>query len=442
MLRAKAAGAHPSCFVVAGTHSGVGKTTIATGIMAALRARGLVVQGCKVGPDFIDPTFHTAATGRPGRNLDGWMLPRATNLEIVARAARGADAVVVEGVMGLYDGKSGDSLEGTTAEMALWLGAPVVLVLDASAMAGSAAAVIHGFDTLLPELRIAAVIANRVAGAGHYQFLREAIAARARPELIGYLPRDPGLEIPERHLGLHMAAEALPETRRRALAEAVESNIDLDRLLELSARLDLPVADWAEETPVRARIGVARDRAFCFYYQDNLDVLRSAGAELVEFSPVSDPELPAGLDGIYFGGGYPELHLEALAANGCMRRAVAKFVERGGPVYAECGGFMYLTSAIVDLAGQSWPMVGLFPAIARMQSRLARLGYVEVAGIGRGHEFRYSAIEEMPAPIERVDGGYRVGSAFGSYVHLHFLSCAGFAERFVAECAAFGQEGK
>jgi cobyrinic acid a,c-diamide synthase len=434
--------------VIAGTNSGVGKTTVATGIMAALRRRGLRVQGFKVGPDFIDPTFHRVATGRASHNLDGWMLSRETNLEIFARATADADVAVVEGVMGMFDGKDGTSLAGTTAEMAMWLDAAVLLVLDASALAGSAAAMVHGFDTLVPEVRVAAVVANYVAGAGHYEFLRQAIGARCRAEAIGYLPRDAALVFPERHLGLHLAEETLTKDRLGALAECVESHVELDRLLSLSGWGGLqPAADFSPPTKERAEahcrlksaplIGIARDAAFCFYYEDNLNLLRECGAELVEFSPISDLVLPADLDGIYFGGGYPELHAEALAANAGMRRAVAKFVAREGPVYAECGGFMYLTEAIVDAAGSTWPMAGVFPTRARMQERLAKLGYVEVetsAGMARGHEYRYSTIDAMPGEVERIYSGYRVHAAFGSYVHLHFLSCPGVAANFVDEC--------
>ena len=438
--------------VVAGTHSGVGKTTVATGIMAAFRRRGLRVQGFKIGPDFIDPTFHHAATGRPSRNLDGWMLSRETNLDIFARAMCDADVAVIEGVMGLFDGKSAPSLSGTTAEMAIWLDAPVVLVLDAAAMAGSAAAVVHGFDTLLPELPLAAVICNRVAGAKHYGYLRDAIAARCRPAPIGYLPRDTSFAFPERHLGLHLAHEALTEDRLYSLAEWVESHLDLDRLLELSARIEAPAAARKERPPAprHARIGLARDAAFCFYYQDNLDLLDKLGAELIEFSPIADRSLPPDLDGIYLGGGYPELHAQALSANESMRAAIAEFVAGDAPVYAECGGFMYLTQAIVDAESRTWPMAGVFPTSARMQTRLARLGYVQVENgdaegwlapgeSARGHEFRYSTIDAMPQTIHRAyrdpAEGYRVRSVLGSYVHLHFLSCPGFAERFVRDCS-------
>jgi cobyrinic acid a,c-diamide synthase len=438
--------------VVAGTHSGVGKTTVATGIMAAFQRRGLRVQGFKVGPDFIDPTFHQAATGRPSHNVDGWMLSRETNLEIFARATEDADVAVIEGVMGLFDGRCSPSLSGATAEMAIWLDAAVVLVLDAAAMAGSAAAVVHGFDTLIPELRLSAVICNKVAGSRHYAYLRDAIVARCTPAPIGYLPRDATFAMPERHLGLHLAQESLTEERLDALAAWIESNLDLDRLLELGSRANSAAARLPdlERTPKRTRIGIARDAAFCFYYHDNLEVLRRLGADLIDFSPIADRTLPPDLDGLYLGGGYPELHAEALSANESMRAAIVEFASKGAPVYAECGGFMYLMNAIVDADGRNWPMAGIFPTSARMQKRLAKLGYIEVesgeAGAwlapgesARGHEFRYSTMDPMPETIARVyrdpAEGYRVQSVVGSYVHLHFLSSAKFAERFVCECA-------
>ncbi len=442
-----------SRIVIAGTHSGVGKTTLATGIMAALRRRGLRVQGFKVGPDFIDPTFHQAATARISRNLDGWMLSREANLDIFARASEDADVAVIEGVMGLFDGKSAPSLAGTTAEMAGWLDAAIILVLDAAAMAGSAAAIVHGFDNFIPDLRLSAVVCNKVASGKHYGYLRDAIAARCRPVPVGYLPRDPAFSIPERHLGLYLAQETLTEDWLGRLAALVESHLDLDRILELSARPASPAAARREPewSVPRVRIGIAHDAAFCFYYQDNLDLLRSLGAELIAFSPVADCALPTGLDGIYLGGGYPELHAEALSANVPMREAVAAFVARSGPVYAECGGFMYLTEAIVGAEGQRWPMAGIFPTSARMQKHLAKLGYIEVEGDeegwlardarGRGHEFRYSVMEPMPQNVSRVyrepAEGYRIKSALASYIHLHFLSCPAFAERFVESCATW-----
>ena len=438
--------------VIAGTHSGAGKTTVATGIMAAFHRRGLRVQGFKVGPDFIDPTFHQAATKRPSHNLDGWMLTRETNLEIFTRATENADVAVIEGVMGLFDGKSSPSLSGTTAEMAMWLDAAVVLVVDAAAMAGSVAAIVHGFDTLIPDLGLSAVICNKVAGEKHYAYLRDAIVARCRPSPIGYLPRDPSYSIPERHLGLHLAQETLTEEHLERLAAWIESTLDLDRLLELGSRPNSLPANIPDlkRTPERTRIGVARDAAFCFYYHDNLELLRTLGAELIEFSPIADRMLPRDLDGLYLGGGYPELYAEALSANESMRAAVAELAAEGLPVYAECGGFMYLMQGIIDSAGSNWPMAGIFPTIARMQKRLAKLGYIEVESCdaegwlapgerARGHEFRYSIIDPMPETISRAycdsADGYRVGSVLGSYIHLHFLSNPHFAEGFVRNCA-------
>jgi cobyrinic acid a,c-diamide synthase len=438
--------------VVAGTHSGVGKTTVATGIMAAFHRRGLRVQGFKVGPDFIDPTFHQAATGRPSHNVDGWMLSRETNLEIFSRATEDADVAVIEGVMGLFDGKCSPSLSGTTAEIAIWLDAAVVLVLDAAAMAGSAAAVVHGFDTLIPEFRISAVICNKVASAKHYAYLRDAIVARCTPAPNGYLPRDATFAMPERHLGLHLAQEAMTEERLDRLAAWIESHLDLDRLLELGSRANSAAVCLPDlkRTEKRARIGIARDAAFCFYYHDNLEVLRGLGAELIDFSPIADQTLPPDLDGMYLGGGYPEVHAEALSANESMRDAIVEFAVQGAPIYAECGGFMYLMKAIVDADGRNWPMVGIFPTSARMQKRLAKLGYIEVESCeadawlapgenARGHEFRYSTMDPMPETVARIyrdpAEGYRVQSVVGSYVHLHFLSNFKFAERFVCECA-------
>jgi len=451
--------------VIAGTHSGVGKTTIATALMASLHRRGLTVQGFKVGPDFIDPTFHRVATGRSGRNLDGWMLPRERNLALFGRAVNGADAAVIEGVMGLFDGESATSLSGSTAEMARWLDAPVVLVVDGAAMAGSAAALVRGFESFDLELKVAGVLFNRVSGPGHYAYLRDAVAAHCRTAPLGYLPPNPAVQIPERHLGLKLAEEVMPEERLRALTGWIESHVNIDQLLELGSSSSLPRGAMDESgfdvRPVRPpRLGLARDRAFCFYYQDNLDLLGALGAELVEFSPITDAHLPDGVNGLYLGGGYPELHASALAANQSMRAEVSAFAQSGAPIYAECGGFMYLTEEIVDTEGRAHPMVGVFPTRSRLQSRLAALGYVEVEGVAqngwlgpgeraRGHEYRYSYIDEMPVPVERVYRGcskggrriegYRAWATVASYVHLHFLSCPQFAARFVAECAGHGQ---
>lgn len=440
--------------VIAGTHSGVGKTTIATALMAAFARRGLRVQPFKIGPDFIDPGFHQAACGRVSRNLDGWMLSPNANLHIFERASTDSDLAIIEGVMGLFDGRSSSADEGSTAEMAKCLGAPVVLVVDASAMARSAAALVHGFETFDPALEIAGVLFNRIGGARHADLLRESLAAYCRSTPFGFLPRCEKIALPSRHLGLTLAAEALTAECLSEMADWVEKQIDLNALLAL-ARERSPALTTSPAPPARpaqskVRIAVARDSAFCFYYQDNLDLLTESGAELVEFSPMSDRELPPEIGGLYLGGGYPELHAAQLSENRAMIDAICRFARAGAPIYAECGGFMYLTEAIVELDGNEHPMAGLFPTHARMQARFAALGYIqpESAGDGlwlqpgealRGHQFRYSAMDPMPPEVCRVyqspAEGYRIHSVMGSYIHLHFLSCPSFAERFVDNCA-------
>jgi len=439
--------------VIGGSHSGVGKTTVATALMAAFARRGLCVQPFKVGPDFIDPGFHQAACGRVSRNLDGWMLSRSTNLEVFARAAADANVAIVEGVMGLFDGRSGSSEEGSTAEIAKWLHAPVLLVADAGAMARTAAALVRGFETFDPKLDLAGIVFNRIGGDRHAELLRESVSEYCATEVIGCLPRNANIAIPSRHLGLTLAAESLTEASLAQMAGWIEANLDLDRLLALSRERSSPLDEPREAAPAvrpAVRIAIAQDQAFCFYYQDNLDLLARYGAELIPFSPIRDSELPPGISGLYLGGGYPELHAERLSANHSMLRVIREFAESGGPVYAECGAFMYLTEAIVDTDGREHPMAGIFPTRARMQPRLAALGYVQPTLTGeclwaancrelRGHQFRYSKIDPLPQAIARAYSepaeGYRHKSVLASYIHLHFLSSPGFAEQFVQHCA-------
>lgn len=388
-------------FVVAGPSSGVGKTSLALGLMAAFRKRGLQVQPFKCGPDFIDAGHHSRACGRPSRNMDGWMLSRDSNRDTFRRSAAGADVCIVEGVMGLFDGASGHSDVGSTAEMAKLLGLPVVLVVDASSVARSVAALVHGFETFDPQVKVFGVIFNKVAGPTHYALL----------------PRDARIEIPERYLGLFTAGEdLLPESSLAVLAEIVEEHIDLDSLLACAASI---VAPSTAEPPTpkipSVRVGVARDRAFCFYYEDNLDALRAAGAEIVEFSPLADAALPAGPDALYFGGGYPELYAGQLSANVGMIAAVKKFADGGGVIYAECGGLMYLANRIVARDGGVFPMAGILPLGVQMTDRLVNFGYAEVsltadclwgaAGArARGHSFHCSQIIEAG----EMDRTYRV----------------------------------
>ncbi len=450
----------PPRLTIAGTHSGVGKTTIAIALMAALTRRGLRVQPFKIGPDFIDPGFHRLASGRTSRNLDGWMLSRDTNLEIFAQASEDADISIIEGVMGLFDGSDAVSQTGSTAEMAKWLGSPVLLVIDASAMAGSVAALVHGFEDFDPDVRLAGVLCNRVGGSGHADILRQAMLARCRAKPLGFLPLNEKIALPERHLGLVMASESLSREHLSDMASWIETRVDIDGLLSVAREQSLPL-DTSRPSPSqvkverRARIGLARDPAFCFYYEDNLDLLKQYGADLVEFSPISDAALPADLGGLYLGGGYPEIYAAQLSENAPMRDAIAQFAKAGRPIYAECGGFMYLCEAILDTDGREYQMAGLFPTRVRMQKQLAAIAYVEAevpeaalwlrAGQRlRGHEFHYSTIDEMPASVSRCfrlragdktrEDGYEIGSVLAGYSHLHFRSSPDFASSFVDAC--------
>lgn len=442
---------------IAAPSSGCGKTTLTLALLAALRRRGVMVAPFKVGPDFIDPGHHARACGRISRNLDGWMCGEQWVRNTFAQGCIGAKLALIEGVMGLFDGAAGDSEVGSSAEVAKWLGSPVLLVIDARAQARSAAAVLQGFVQFDPQLRIAGVIFNRVGSPGHAAMLREAVASVAGlPPVLGCLPRSEELALPERHLGLVTAEDAgRDQGYFTALADWVEAHVDLEALLAVSGQAPLPepAVSCSPIPGPPVRIAVARDAAFCFYYPDNLELLEAAGAQLVFFSPLEDEQLPAGIDGLYLGGGYPELHAARLAANAGLRQQIRAEAAAGLPVYAECGGFMYLSETIDEL-----PMVGVFPARARMLPQRRALGYREVtlsadsplgpAGTrARGHEFHYSELE-LPDSIPRCyrlsrrqgeaagAEGYRLGNVLGSYIHLHFGSNPQLAEHFVNFCRA------
>jgi len=452
-------------FVVAGTHSGCGKTSVSLGLMASLARRGLRVQPFKCGPDFIDPGHHSRACARngkpvPSHNLDGWMLPAATNLDIFNRYAAGCDVAVVEGVMGLFDGISGTGDEGSTGQIAKSLDLPVILVVDARSMARSAAALVSGYADFDEDLNIAGVIFNRVGSDTHAELLTEAMSLLSIP-VLGCLGRDESITTPSRHLGLVTADEDGPDMDRyQRLADWVESGLDLDGLL--GNLPGTPVVPLFEPVPERGNvtIGLARDNAFCFYYAENLRLLREAGARLVEFSPLNALHLPDDLDGLYIGGGYPELYAFDLGQNTRIRREIKEFCESGRPVYAECGGFMYLMNDIVTGRGR-YAMSGVFPVRAEMNDKFRALGYREIttkadallgpaSTTARGHEFHYSAIqadydpEAMPSVYAMsgrkgvVDApeGFLIGNTLGSYVHLHFGSQPDMARAFVEACKA------
>ena len=445
-------------FCIAGTHSGCGKTTVSLGIMAALTRRGRIVQPFKVGPDFIDPGHHRRMTGRDSHNLDGWMMTQSYNREMFSRYCQDADVAVVEGVMGLFDGFSGKDEAGSTAQMVKWLNLPLFLVIDASSMARSAAAIALGFSEFDRELPVSGVIFNRVASQGHAELIAEAMSPMWDLPVFGYLPREEGLEIPSRHLGLVTDEDfSMDQGRIESLADWIDANLDLNRLMK-SLQLRGPELTTASP-PLNGeiKIGLARDEAFCFYYPENLRLLREAGAELIPFSPLRDRQLPVGIAGLIFGGGYPELHSKALAENRALLREIRNFGLNDGPIYGECGGFMFLMNEIRDLEGKAYPMVGLFPMIAVMEHRLKSLGYREVVTkqrsvLGpkgtriRGHEFHYSHVNEMEPLISCIytmkdrkssskgKEGFLKKNVLGSYVHLHWGSNPKVAEHFVDFC--------
>ncbi|HZS41347.1 MAG TPA: cobyrinate a,c-diamide synthase [Polyangia bacterium] len=446
--------------VVAGTASGVGKTTVMVALTEALRRRGRRVAVFKCGPDYLDPTYHARASGGACHNLDGWMMGREAVLQTFARGSAGADVALIEGVMGLYDGASPDSDEGSAAEIAKWLDAPVLAVVDASGMARTVAAIALGLAAFDPALRIGGLFANRVGSTGHLDILRSACARRGVAPVLGGLPDEPGLAFPERHLGLRTADRAaVPDEKLAAWGALVEKMTDplaLERLAQSAPALDVPAPGERERAPRRCRVALADDAAFHFYYDDNLRRLEALGAELVRFSPIADARLPPA-DGVYLGGGYPEAHAAALAANRSMRESLRAFAASGAPVYAECGGLMYLSRAIRTLDGREHEMVGLVPGVAVMSDRLQALGYVEVetqrrtilGGAGlrlRGHQFRYSTLEGADGggaySVRRRRGGathvegYGGENVLASYVHAHWASNPLCAEGFVASCAA------
>ncbi len=448
----------PRSLVIAGTHSSVGKTTITVGLIAALRARGLTVQPYKVGPDYIDPGHHSLAAGRISRNLDTWMMSPERMVALFDETARGADVALVEGVMGLFDGFGYDDETGSTAQVAKLLGAPVLLVVDASKLARSAAALARGFQQFDRDVALAGFIVNRVGSESHGRGVASAITAATGLPVLGWLPRDEGLHVPERQLGLIPSAESGRWTEYvRIAGERVARHIDLDAVLRL--------ADTRRETSIPAApaqhgsvvIAVARDEAFHFCYEENLALLRQAGATLKFFSPLHDDALPEDTAGILLSGGFPEIYAETLSANVRMHQALRQVHERRLPIYAECGGLMYLTNAIVDGEGRRFPMAGLLPGHSVMTRRLT-LGYRQARAAAaswflqdrecvRGHEFHYSSWVDRPADLpaaywllprdgtgEAIPEGACVDNLWASYLHVHFWGKPELPRRFVAAC--------
>ncbi|WP_019587979.1 cobyrinate a,c-diamide synthase [Deinococcus apachensis] len=436
--------------VLAAPHSGSGKTTVASLLCLALRHRGLRVAPFKLGPDYLDPTHLTRAAGQPTRNLDSFLLAPERLRVLFARAAANADISVLEGVMGLYDGRDPASDEHSTADLARRLAAPVVLVIDASGSARTVAAVAQGLRDFGPDLNVVGVILNRVAGAGHAALCEVALSQIGLPTL-GFVTHDPTLHLPERHLGL-LSAEQASWNEGEVLRAA--ANLKLDALLDVSEAPTLRVPLPTPSPGRRAVLAYAHDEAFHFYYPDALDALRDAGADLIPFSPLRDAGLPPGAGGLLLGGGYPEAHAAELSANTSMRAAICTFAARGRPVIGECGGLMYLAETLEDAGGQVFEMCGVIPYRTRMAPRLT-LGYREATALTdspiapagqvlRGHEFHHSVLTHSPTHPgytwtdhtgARVDEGYAHGNVLASYLHVHHGATEEMAARLVEACS-------
>jgi cobyrinic acid a,c-diamide synthase len=453
--------------VIAGASSNVGKTTITAGLIAALRQRGLTVQPFKCGPDYVDPSYHERAAGRPCRNLDTWMLSDSQLLESFSRACQDADIAIVEGVMGLYDGSDWNDERGSTAQIAKLLNAPVLLVFDISGSARSAAAGVLGYKSFDPAVAIRGVVLNFAGSEGHASGCAGAIESATSLPMLGWLPREMQLTIPERHLGLVPGGEQVDSDALIAqMATAVVARFDVDGIVAVAQaavagtpriRQHTSSIEQPKSGSGRPVIAVARDEAFCFYYPENLELLVEEGAKVEFFSPLRGERPSASAAAVYLGGGYPELHGQTLASNTDLWRALKDMHAADKPIYAECGGFMVLTEGLTDSAGHTWPMAGLLPGLTKMSGKLAALGYRHATALRpnllanpgeslRGHEFRYSTWERDTTATANAaawevkgtrgkapdDGvGYVQGNLLASYLHVHFGQNRELAKRFV-----------
>lgn len=459
--------------IIAATNSGCGKTTITTGLLAALVKRGMKVQPFKVGPDYIDPMFHTFITGNVSRNLDSWLLDENILSYLFRKNSVGMDIAVIEGVMGLYDGYGGCTEIGSTSHISRIVNAPIILVVNGEGMSLSIGALVNGFVNFNKGVNIKGVIINNIKNSGHYHLLKEIIEEHSGLNVLGYLPRLEGYSLKSRHLGL-VPSDEVEDLRYKVnlLAEQMEKTIDIDLLLRIaqeagnSPKLNLLPHSVAFEQLEKVRIGVAKDKAFNFYYQDNLDLLEALGAQLLYFSPLEDNRLPEGVNGLYIGGGYPEIFAKELQDNIAMKNDIKKQISKGLPAYAECGGLMYMSESLSDGDGETYEMVGLIPGKSEMTSSLQRFGYVELETIRkntmakpgqriRGHEFHYSTIKmrgDIPACYKiikrRKSGvsawkcGYKVGNLVAGYPHLHFWGNIEFAKNFINKCIEYKNRGE
>lgn len=447
--------------LISGTGSGTGKTTFTIALTKALQAKGLKVSVFKCGPDYLDPGYHSFVTGKTCQNLDGWLMGKESLTSSFVSASKGSDISIIEGVMGLFDGHSPNSEAGSTAEIAKWLQIPTIILIDASGMAATFSAIASGIKNYDPEVPIQGFIANFIGSKSHLSIIE---TASIPLPVLGGFPKSYEYSFPERHLGLRTAGpDILTEEKLSFWQNLSENWLDLDRILEIANSAPSILSEGLADVQNKdkdCKIGVAYDEAFHFYYEENFKKLKQEGAELVFFSPLKDPKLPK-VDGLYFGGGYPELFAETLANNKNLMEEIRSFASSERPIYAECGGLMYLSSEIQNIEGQSFPMVGLIPGKAIMGAKLKSLGYVEVhtekrtiigeAGIRfRGHQFRYSdlILENEDESLfsyhirkrkseQTTKEGYTISNVLASYVHAHWASNPEIPKNFIASCRRF-----
>ncbi|KHE92179.1 MAG: cobyrinate a,c-diamide synthase [Candidatus Scalindua rubra] len=437
--------------MIAGTNSGVGKTTVTLGIMAALVKKGITVQGFKAGPDYIDPSHHTFVTGNASRNLDTWMMGESACCELFERSAADAEISVIEGVMGLYDGSIDSSGHGSSAHLAKVLNTPVILVVNARGVAQSAGAIVMGFKEFDREINLAGIILNNIASQNHYDCIKKAIEDSCSVTVLGYLNKDKDITIPERHLGLIPSEEEkINSALYEKLGQMVLETIDTDRLLDTAGAAGI-FPDYNKSIFINKNdslnitLAIARDNAFCFYYQDDIDLFEALGAKIIQFSPLNDKYLPDDIDGIFMGGGFPELFADRLMKNESMRNSILEAHKQGTVIYGECGGMMYLLEKLIDCEGRSFKMCGVLNGTSRMGNRRQGLGYVitdatcdnmicKSGDTFRSHEFHWSMLQDVPddtmfAYNTRKSNGKRTGvdgicknNVLASYTHIHFSS--------------------
>lgn len=443
-------------FVIAGTGSGVGKTTFTIGLLYALKARGLVAQGFKCGPDYIDPSYHTAVTGRVSRNIDTWILDHDIVETIVARASESADVAIIEGVMGFYDGKSPLSDAGSTAEVSVVTKSPVILVVNAASMARSVAAVVKGFQTLSSEPNITGVLVNQIGSKSHFELVKAAIEQECNVPVFGYLTKGVVPIIPSRHLGLIPAIERGElDDFFKQVGEKIAEHVDLDLLLEVTKapKLEAKSAIFDQQNEQSVHLAVAKDAAFNFYYEENLELLEANGAVLHYFSPLANERVPTQAQGLYIGGGFPEEFAAQLSVNKITKQSILAAIAQRLPTLAECGGYMYLTNAITTRAGETFPMLGVVNGQVKMQEKLAALGYREITGVtgnfligegetAKGHEFHYSTFEgDVVTPAYMTKGRFKstaegclMDNVVAGYTHFHFASNPQLVKNWLTAC--------